>query len=155
MDCLSTGRSCAEAADLLAAHAPHAFDPALTRVFSALLSDMGARFDVYERAAKIGAPFLNELHAAMASLDHFQTATRHALHDWIFNAFEAAAVLTREVMLRNGENRPSQTEVMDYFVNSGHWLPDDSTLVAEYFYRKLPALLEKTGAGENDNGEGS
>ena len=37
----------------------------------------------------------------------------------------------------------------------GHWLPDDSTLVAEYFYRKLPALLEKTGAGENDNGEGS
>ena len=155
MDCLSTGRSCAEAADLLAAHAPHAFDPALTRMFSSLLSDMGARFDVYERAAKIGAPFLNELRTAMASLDHFQTATRHVLHDWIFNAFEAAVILTREVMLRNGENRPSQAEVMDYFVNSGHWLPGDSTLVAEYFYRKLPALLGKAGADENDNGEGS
>ncbi len=148
MDCLSTGRSCAEAADLLTAHAPHAFDPVLARVFSSLLSDMGARFDVYERAAKIGAPFLNELRTAMASLDHFQTATRHVLHDWIFSTFEAAAVLTREVMLRNGENRPPQAEVIDYFVNSGHWLPGDSTLVAEYFYRKLPALLG--GADKND-----
>ena len=155
MNRLSTGKSCAEAADLLAAHAPHAFDPALTRVFSSLLADMGARFDVYERAAKIGAPFLNELHAAMASLDHFQTATRHALHDWIFNAFEAAAVLTREVMLRNGENLPSQAGVINYFVSSGHWLPGDSTLVAEYFYHKLPALLEEAGADENGAAKGS
>ena len=155
MNRLSTGKSCAEAADLLAAHAPHAFDPALTRVFSSLLADMGERFDVYERAAKIGAPFLNELHAAMASLDQCKTATRLTLHDWIFNAFEAAAILAREVMLRNGENRPFQTEVLDYFVNSGHWLPGDSTLVAEYFYHKLPALLGKEGTDENDNGEGS
>ena len=151
MDCLSTGRSCAEAADLLAAHAPHAFDPALARVFSSLLSDMGARFDAYESAVAISVPFLTELRAAMASLDHFKTATRHALHDWVFNTFEAAAVLMREVMLRNGENRPFQAEVVDYFTNSGHWLPGDSTLVAEYFYHKLPALLGEAGAEENSD----
>ena len=155
MDSLSTGRSCAKAADLLAAHAPHAFDPALASAFSSLLSDMGARFDVYESAAKIGAPFLNELRVAMASLDHFKTATRHVLHDWIFNTFEAAAILTREVMLRNGENRPSQAGVIDYFVNSGHWLPGDSTLVAEYFYHKLPTLLGEAGAEENADAAGA
>ena len=154
MDALSTGRSCAEGADLLAAHAPHAFDPALARALSAILSDMGKRFGVYESAARIGMPFLNELRVAMASLDQLKTATRLVLHDWIFNAFEAAAVLTREVMLRNGENLPSQAGVINYFVSSGHWLPGDSTLVAEYFYHKLPALLEEAGADENGAAKG-
>ena len=151
MDCLSTGRSCAEAADLLTAHAPHALDPALARVFSSLLSDMGARFAVYENAVEIGVPFLNEFRAALASLDHFRTATRYALHDWIFSTFEAAAVLMREVMLRNGESRPFQAGVVDYFMSSGHWLPGDFTLVAEYFYHKLPALLGEAGAEENND----
>lgn len=155
MDFMPTGQSCAEGADLLAAHAPHAFDPALARALSSILSDMGERFDVYERAVKIGMPFLNELRVAMASLDQFKTATRLALHDWTFSAFEAAAVLTREVMLRNGENRPPQAGVISYFVNSGHWLPGDPTLVAEYFYHKLPALLGAAGVAKNDGNEDS
>ena len=155
MDALSTERSCAEGADLLAAHAPHAFDPALARALSAILSDMGERFGVYKSAARIGVPFLNELRAAMASLDQLRTAPMLALHDWAFNVFEAAAVLTREVMLRNGENLPSQVGAINYFVNSGHWLPGDSTLVADYFYRKLPALLKEPGADENGDARGS
>lgn len=148
MDSMPTGQSCAEKADLLAAHVPHAFDPALARALSSVLSDMGERFDVYESAVKICTPFLNELRVAMASLDQFEAASRLALHDWVFSAFEAAVVLTREVMLRTGESRPSQAGAIDYFMNSGHWLPGDSTLVAEYFYHKLPALLGAAGADE-------
>lgn len=134
-------KTCAEAAKFLAAHVPDSFEPELTRACSNVLLDMAEHPGSYENTIEIGDLFLKEFRVALAGLGQIKNVTRLALHDWIFSLFEALAILTREETLRNNEARPAQTEAMRYFTKSGHWLPEDSTLVAEYFYHKLPGLL--------------
>lgn len=135
-------RICAEAAHFLAAQAPDSVEPELTRACSAALLDMAEHSAACEGLIEIGAPFLKEFQTAMAGIEQIRKVTRLALHDWVFSLFESLAILMREETLRNQKVRPAQKKVMHYFMKSGHWLPGDSTLVAEYFYRKLPGLLE-------------
>lgn len=149
MDSALLKKTCAEAAKFLAAHVPDSFDPELTRACSNALLDIAECADAYEGKIEVGSLFLRELWVAMAGMEQIKNVTRLALHDWIFNLFEALAILTREETLRDNKARPAQAEAMRYFTKSGHWLPEDATLVAEYFYRKLPELLTDNTSGKN------
>lgn len=149
MDSALLKKTCAEAAKFLASHVTDSFEPELTHACSNVLLDIAEYADSYEGKIEIGSLFLKEFRVAMSSMEQIKKVTRLALHDWIFNLFEALAILTREETLRNNNARPAQAEAMRYFTKSGHWLPEDATLVAEYFYRKLSQLLTDNTSDKN------
>ena len=143
-------RNCIEAAEFLAEQVPHSVEPELARACSEALFDMAERASVYESTIQIANRFLKEFHAAISGLGKVKNATRNALHDWTFEVFEALAILAREDALRNHTVRPAQAKAIRYFTESGHWMPDDPTLVSEYYYHKIPASL----AGEGQDAVG-
>ena len=143
-------RNCIEAADFLAEQAPHSVEPELARACSEVLFDMAERVSAYENTIQIADFFLKEFHTAISRLEKIKNATKNALHDWTFELFETLAILAREDVLRNHSARPAQAEAIRYFMESGHWMPDDPTLVSEYYYHKIPALL----AGEGQDATG-
>ncbi len=138
-------RNCVDAADFLAEHAQQSVEPELTRACSDVLFDVAEHLGTYESTIQIAKIFLKEFHSAIARLEQIKKATRNVLHDWTFELFESLAILSREDFLRNNSARPAQTGAMRYFMKSGHWLPDDPTLVSEYYYRKLPASFSDRG----------
>lgn len=147
MESIVLKKTCVDAANFLAVHAPHSVEPELARVCAEVLLDMSERLGFYENAVQIGKPFLREFQAAMASLAQIKNGTQHALHEWAFSLFEALVIVIREERLREPktkEARPAQAEAIRYFTQSGHWRPDDPTLVAEYYYRKIPMQLEES-----------
>lgn len=137
------------AAALLKKHALRSSNPELANICSDGLADVGQYLDEYETAVRIATRFVHELHISVKSLIKFKNATVHKLEDAAFNLFEPIAVIMRETVLRNKGNpppRPVQTEAMRSFEDSGQWLPEDPTLVSEYYYHIIPTSLAAENA---------
>ena len=147
-------------AALLKKHALRSPNSELANICSAGLEDVGQYLDEYETVVQIASDFVKELHNSVDQLVEFKNITVHKLEDAAFNLFEPIAVIMREMVLRNKGNsppRPVQGEILRSFEDSENWLPEDSTLVSEYYYHKIPASLaarddsKKAPAADPDN----
>lgn len=79
--------------------------------------------------------------AALASSS--ATPADGQLDDATFMLVEDMAALFRERSLRAPEDAPRAAEqaLLDHFERSGEWLPADGTIITDWYYVRLPALV--------------
>ena len=105
-----------------------------------------AHLDRYRSGVVMTADFLKELGETAKGVCGETCSDVQAAS---FALVELMALVMRETSLRAG-TVPTQAEaaLLRYFEESGNWDPHDSTLVSDYYYRKIPMALLPSFSGE-------
>lgn len=136
-------RHCLEAANILAARAEDSLEPELVRSCSEAVRELAEHLDSCRRAVRIAKLFYREFCVSIKQTSDLEKAPNYILHDATFFLFESLIIVLREEALRNEAakaKRPARAKAMRYFKQCGHWLPEDNTMVSDFFYRKLPSI---------------
>lgn len=133
---------------LLAARSMHdsahqSMDADLFELCALGLQEIAERFDEYRHYVAVSLPFAEHLVGAVQSVCIELSCENTNRQESAFALMEDMAVIFREVALRKGyENLspPGQT-ILHYFESSGHWRANEGTLVADYYYTRIPVAV--------------
>ena len=140
MNFITLKKDCIASAEFIAEQVPHFLDPKLAHTCSEALLDLSQHLVSCKDTVRISRPFFKELQEHLSVLEKIRKESHYVVYDWAFNLFEALIIVIREQIVRGKSAksiRIAQENAVRYFITSGHWRPDDPTLVSEFYYRKL------------------
>lgn len=103
---------------------------------------------MFNGCVTLDTPFLREF------FSYINASSFPADEDACFPLFECLAIFFREKRLRLGTEKLAQAElaVLTYFEHSGHWTPNQHTIINEWYWHKLPKkIVEDSFRGISPN----
>ncbi len=132
-------------------HAAPLFGPLFTACAAGLRA-WEARRAYYRRTVDTAGRFLRELEGQVAKIVTGPGLNAETEQEVAYALVECLACIIREVTAGAGAESPDEEAVLSFFEGSGEWRRDDDTLVAEYFFKRIPAEVLCRTASVLDQG---
>ncbi len=143
---------CREAAERLRRALPSVPEPQLAVLCADGLQEVAEHYPEYRSLVSTASPFMQEVAGYVTLLCADKCA--EPLEDVLFMLVEALAMVMREAVLRQGRAfRAVQEDILRYFEQSGRWRPEEGTLVADFYYRRIPVGVMHSLAGMQGAGD--
>ena len=100
-------------------------------------------------SSRTAVAFLGELQSVFRLFEYWEASRAEGfssneaseVYDRLFELYECIMVILREYRLRTAPGEPlsrEQEELFSYFENCGMWEPAEGTVVAHYYYSRIP-----------------
>ncbi len=109
------------------------------------LEELAESYPAYCTNAVVTAPFMAEINFFAKQFTSQPEELVVDVQGFAFMLFEALAAVMRETSFRTSKGYlEPPVAVLEFFERSGHWHDKDGTLVSEYYYSKIPNMLQNS-----------